>query len=95
MTYDERIAFEQNKIAIEQNKAREMNLTKCISCKNCDLAITSATTAVVACLKRGTILMNCKVSYCRFYEAMEIPRTEDPIEKEIKKAKKSKEESNG
>ncbi|MBQ7282623.1 MAG: hypothetical protein IJR16_07585 [Spirochaetales bacterium] len=88
MTYDERIA-------IEMNKAREMNLTKCISCKNCDLAVTSGTTAVVSCTRRGPILMNCKVCYCRFYEAMEVPRTEDPIEKELKKEKKSKEESNG
>ena len=88
MTYDERVAFETSRV-------REMNPTTCLSCRHCDLAVASSTTAVVNCLKRGTILMNCKVAYCRFYAAMEIPGTEDPIEKETKKAKKSKEESNG
>ena len=84
-----------DRIRIEPDRAREMNVTKCILCRNCDIAVTSGTTAVVTCLKRGTILMNCRVAYCRFFEAMEAPKTEDPIEKEIKKAKKAKEENNG
>lgn len=86
MTRDEMVR------SFEQDRTREMNISKCVSCLNCDIAVACGTTAVVNCLKRNTVLMNSRVAYCRFYEAMEAPKTEDPFEKVIKKSTRSKED---